>query len=63
MEGAAAEAPFALVVFGENFSAWDGAPLASFTGAQVRARGPLGVFRGEPQLCLEHASQLEVLGD
>ena len=63
MEGAADEAPFALVVFGENFNAWDGAPLASLTGAQVRARGPLGVYRGEPQLCLEHASQLEVLTD
>lgn len=63
MEGAAAEAPFALVVFGENFSTWDGAPLASLNGAQVRARGPLGVFRGAPQLCLEHSSQLEVLPD
>jgi endonuclease YncB( thermonuclease family) len=63
MEGAAAEAPFALVVFGENFSAWDGAALGSLTGARVRARGPLGVFRGEPQLCLEHSSQLEVVGE
>jgi endonuclease YncB( thermonuclease family) len=63
MEGAAAEAPFAIVAFGENFSAWDGEPLASLTGARVRVRGPLGVYRGEPQLCLEHASQLEVLTD
>lgn len=63
MEGAPAETPFALVVFGENFSAWDGPSLASLTGARVRARGPLGVYRGEPQLCLEHASQLEVLTD
>lgn len=55
------EAPFALVVFGENFSAWDGPALASLNGAQVRARGPLGVFRGQPQLCLEHASQLELV--
>ncbi len=60
LEGAA-ETPFALVVFGENFSAWDGPALNTLTGARVRARGPLGVFRGEPQLCLEHASQLEVL--
>jgi hypothetical protein len=51
------------VVFGDNFAAWDGAPLASLTGARVRARGPLGVYRDEPQLCLEHASQLEVLTD
>jgi hypothetical protein len=58
-----ADTPFALVVFGENFGAWGGAPLASLSGARVRARGPLGVYRGEPQLCLEHASQLEVLGD
>ncbi len=63
MEGAPADAPFALVVFGDSFSAWEGAPLASLTGAQVRARGPLGVYRGEPQLCLEHASQLEVVRD
>jgi endonuclease YncB( thermonuclease family) len=61
MEGARETAPFALVVFGESFTAWDGAPLASLTGARVRARGPLGVYRGQPQLCLDHASQLEVL--
>lgn len=63
MSGAPAETPFALVVFGENFAAWDGPALASLGGARVRARGPLGVFRGQPQLCLEHASQLEVLTD
>ncbi len=62
MEGAN-EPPFSLVVFGENFHAWDGPPLASLTGARVRARGPLGVYREEPQLCLEHSSQLEVLTD
>lgn len=63
MDGAPAETPFALVVFGESFANWDGPQLASLTGANVRARGSLGVFRGEPQLCLEHASQLEVLTD
>ena len=63
LEGAPTETPFALVVFGENFSAWDGPALNTLAGARVRARGPLGVFRGEPQLCLEHASQLEVLAD
>ena len=63
MEGAAEDAPFALVVFGENFTGWDGPQLASLTGARVRARGALGVFRGEPQLCLEHSSQLEVLAE
>ncbi len=57
----AGEPPFSLVVFGENFEAWDGPPLASLTGARVRARGPLGVYRDEPQLCLEHSSQLQVL--
>ncbi|ANP46450.1 hypothetical protein [Candidatus Viadribacter manganicus] len=36
---------------------------APLTGAHVRARGPLGVFRDEPQLCLEHSSQLEILTD
>jgi endonuclease YncB( thermonuclease family) len=55
------EAPFALVVFGDNFANWDGPPLASLSGARVRARGPLGVFHNQPQLCLEHASQLEIL--
>lgn len=63
MQGSADEAPFALVVFGENFEAWDGAPLASLSGANVRARGPLGVYREQPQLCLEHSSQLEILPD
>ncbi len=63
MDGAAADAPFALVAFGENFTSWSGVPLASLNGARVRARGPLGVYRGEPQLCLEHASQLEMLAE
>jgi endonuclease YncB( thermonuclease family) len=64
VEGTAeGDPPFTLVVFGENFAAWDGAPLASLTGARVRARGPLGVYRDAPQLCLDHASQLEVLPD
>lgn len=63
IEGAPQDTPFALVVFGENFAAWGGPPLASLTGARVRARGPLGVYRGQPQLCLEHSSQLEVLPD
>lgn len=63
MESAAEDAPFALVVFGENFAGWDGPQLASLTGARVRARGALGVFHGEPQLCLEHSSQLEVLAE
>ena len=63
MEGAPEGTPFALVVFGENFSSWEGPQLASLTGARIRARGPLGVYRGEPQLCLEHASQLGVLTD
>lgn len=63
MESAAEDTPFALVVFGESFASWDGPQLATLTGARVRARGPLGVFHGEPQLCLEHGSQLEVLAE
>lgn len=54
-------AAFALVVFGEDYEAWDGPDWAELAGASIRARGPLGVFNGEAQLCLEHASQLEVL--
>ncbi len=61
LDGAPAEAPFSIAIFGENFAAWDGPALASLTGARIRARGPLGVYRDEPQLCLEHASQLEIL--
>ena len=38
MEGSTEEAPFTLLVFGENFSAWDGSALSSLTGARVRAR-------------------------
>lgn len=62
MEGAA-DPPFSLVLFGDNFTSWDGPDLASLTGARLRARGTLGVFRDEPQLCLEHSSQLEILGE
>jgi len=61
LDGAAEEAPFSVVVFGQSFANWDGPDLASLTGARVRARGSLGVYRGEPQLCLDHASQLELV--
>lgn len=56
------EPPFALVVFGQSFAQWDGPALASLSGVRVRARGPLGVYREQPQLCLDHATQLELLG-
>jgi endonuclease YncB( thermonuclease family) len=61
LNGGAADKPFSVVVFGESFANWDGPPLASLTGAHIRVRGPLGVYRDEPQLCLDHSSQLEVL--
>jgi endonuclease YncB( thermonuclease family) len=61
LEGAGDAANFSIVVFGENFRAWDGPALAALTSAHIRARGPLGVYQGAPQLCLEHASELEVL--
>ncbi|MGE0596816.1 MAG: thermonuclease family protein [Hyphomonadaceae bacterium] len=57
------EPPFALVVFGPGFAQWDGPALGALNGARVRARGPLGVYLEQPQLCLDHASQLEVLPD
>ncbi|MEZ5957750.1 MAG: thermonuclease family protein [Hyphomonadaceae bacterium] len=63
MDGPEDEPPFSLVLFGESFSNWDGPELASLTGAHVRVRGPLGVYRDEPQLCLEHSSQLELITD
>lgn len=62
MDGAN-EPPFSIVIFGENFTNWDGPQLAALTGAHVRARGPLGVYRDEPQLCLEHSTQLQILTD
>lgn len=61
LAGAPAETPFSVVVFGESFAQWDGPALASLNGARIRVRGTLGVFRDEPQLCLDHSSQLEVL--
>jgi len=63
LEGGEADTPFTLAIFGDNYAAWSGAPLATLSGACIRARGPLGVFRNAPQLCLEHASQIEVLAD
>jgi endonuclease YncB( thermonuclease family) len=61
LEGGDEATPFTIVVFGASFEAWDGPALASLNGARIRARGPLGVFRGQPQLCLDHSSQLDVL--
>ncbi|HRE45929.1 MAG TPA: hypothetical protein PKY87_18440, partial [Terricaulis sp.] len=63
LEGGDEATPFTIVVFGENYQAWSGPSLATLSGARVRARGPLGLFRNAPQLCLDHASQLEVLAD
>jgi endonuclease YncB( thermonuclease family) len=61
LEGASAETPFTIVVFGQSFANWEGPPLASLSGARVRARGTLGVYRDAPQLCIDHASQLEII--
>jgi endonuclease YncB( thermonuclease family) len=55
------ETPFTLVAFGDAFSTWDGPAFASLQGKRVIARGPLGVYRDAPQLCLEHASGLNVI--
>lgn len=63
LDGAPEDAPFSVVVFGESFSGWDGPALASLTGARIRVRGPLGVYQQQPQLCLDHASELEILGE
>ena len=62
MDGAT-DPPFAIVLFGESFSGWDGPDLETLTGAKIRVRGTLGVYRDEPQLCLDHSSQLEVITD
>jgi len=61
MEGAARTHPFAIVVFGDAFAHWNGPPLASLGGANVRARGLIGVSQDEVQLCLEDGRALEVL--
>jgi len=53
---------FTLALFGESFAAWEGPAPASLNGRRVRARGPLGIYRGQAQLCLDHASQLEIVG-
>ena len=63
MEGAAADPPFSVVLFGESFSSWDGPDLETLTGAKIRVRGTLGVFHEDPQLCIDHSSQLEVVTD
>lgn len=62
LEGAD-EPPFAIVVFGQNFAQWDGPALNSLSGARIRARGALGIYRDQPQMCLDDASQLEILTD
>jgi len=61
LEGGPEATPFTIVVFGDNYANWSGPPLGTLTGARIRARGSLGIYRDAPQLCLDHASQLEVL--
>ncbi|MDX2275022.1 MAG: thermonuclease family protein [Hyphomonadaceae bacterium] len=55
------ETPFEIVVFGNSFANWGGPALNTLNGARLRVRGPLGVYRDTPQLCLDQSSQLEVL--
>ncbi|MES1198825.1 MAG: thermonuclease family protein [Pseudomonadota bacterium] len=62
VEAGDASQAFAIVLFGDSFAQWRGPPLASLAGKRVRVHGSLGVFRDHPQLCLDDASQLEVLG-
>lgn len=50
--------PFAIVLFGDSFSHWDGPALASLSGAHVRVRGTLGVFHDQPQICVDDSRQL-----
>jgi endonuclease YncB( thermonuclease family) len=54
------EPRFEIAVFGQSFAAWDGPAWSSLEGARVRVRGSLGVYNGAPQLCLDHASALEI---
>lgn len=61
LDGAGANATFAVVVFGDDLAGWEGPPLDTLEGARVRARGALGLFEDAPQMCLEHGAQLEVL--
>jgi hypothetical protein len=61
LQGGEQDPPFSIVVFGDSFTWWDGPPLASLSGARVRVRGALGVFHGQPQLCVDDSRQLEVL--
>ena len=61
MDGAAEGKPFAIVLFGDAFTHWDGPALASLSGARVRVRGTLGVFHDQAQICLDDSRQLEVL--
>ncbi len=57
---AEAAAPgFSAVVFGEAFSNWEGPPLQSYSGARLRIRGPLGVYRGVPQICVDDPLQID----
>lgn len=61
LEGAPARRRFSLVVFDDAFQNWSGPPLDTLAGGKVRARGTLGVFGEETQMCLDDASQLELL--
>lgn len=63
VEGMPAAKTFSIALFGEAFTAWDGPDAPTLTGAHVLVRGPLAMFDGAPQLCLDNAMALEVLSD
>lgn len=61
LSGMPRDKTFDVVLFGEDFTAWDGPDLSTLSAGHIRVRGPLAVFDGAPQLCLQSASQLEIL--
>ncbi len=60
MDGASADKPFDVVLFGDSFTQ-DGPALASLGGARIRVRGALGMFQDTPQLRLDNGGELQVL--
>jgi micrococcal nuclease len=57
----AAIGEFSVVVFGDSFANWNGPPFASFEGKRIRIHGTLGAYHERPQICIDQATQIEIL--
>ena len=55
------EGHFYAVIFPESWNCWPQAAEVVFAGRHLRARGEIKIYKGAPEIIIEHCDQLELL--